>query len=228
MSNQFDKLGGDYYNVPGGHVHRYYTEQKVNVLAEYVTKTDNCLDVGCGVGLHARMLSDLTGCRVNGLDSSQGMVDGANESIGESFAVRADATNLPYCDGAFDVSYMVNVTHHLIKPIAVEKAISEMSRVSRKRVFVFEFNPLNPFCKYVLFKICPYDNGDERIPSKREVVADAIKAGLIVREVRHISYMPMFCPKSLMGVVSRVEPVLERLVPWFTVGLVYILDKPGA
>jgi ubiquinone/menaquinone biosynthesis C-methylase UbiE len=226
--SQFDRIGGNYYEVRGGHVHRYYTEQKVKVLKEFVVDRDECLDVGCGVGLHANLLMELTGCRVMGLDYSQTMATSANKNLGQGFAVTASATDIPFKDGAFDVSYTINVTHHLINPEAVEKALVEMARVSRSKVFVFEFNPLNPFCKYILFHICPYDTGVERIPSRKEMVAVAKKAGLTIREIRHMSYMPILCPRFLIQPISKIEPVLEKLFPWFTVGIVYILEKQAS
>jgi ubiquinone/menaquinone biosynthesis C-methylase UbiE len=223
--NQFDELGEGYYDIRGGHVHRYYTDQKVKVLKSYVSSGDSCLDVGCGVGLHSKLLKDEAGCVVHGIDVSQSMVDSANKNLGEGFAIRASAIEIPYRDNSVDVSYTVNVTHHLIRPEAVEKAIAEMARVSRKKVLIFEFNPLNPFCRYLLFKVCPYDNGDERIPSRKEMVEAARMAGLKTNKIRHMSFMPLLCPRFLMGPISRIEPLMEKTIPWMSVGMVYILDK---
>ncbi|MCK4499993.1 class I SAM-dependent methyltransferase [Candidatus Babeliales bacterium] len=222
---QFDRLGEDYYNIKGGHVHLYYTEQKVKLLEKFVKPGYSVLDVGCGVGVHARLLKENTNCNIYGIDYSKEMVRSANKNLGGSFMIKGDATKIPFKDSSFDVVYTVNLLHHLIKHKAIEHAIVEMARVSKKYIIIFEFNSKNPFCKYILFKVCPYDTGDERIPSKKEITQIAYEDGLVVKEVIHKSFMPMFCPKSLMPFFSRGERILERVIPWVSVGMVYIIQK---
>lgn len=222
---QFDELGDDYYSIKGGHVHLYYTKQKVEILNNYAGSDSKCLDVGCGVGLHSKMLREKKGCRVHGIDLSRSMVASANKNLAGSFAVLGSATQIPYRDSSFDVVYTVNVLHHLIDHGVISGAIEEMARVSKRYVVIFEFNSKNPFCRYVLFKVCPYDSGNERIPSKGEVIGIAREKGLTVKEVKYKSFMPMFCPKPLMPFFSWLEGVLEHIIPWMSVGMVYVLEK---
>jgi len=222
---QFDELGEDYYNIKGGHVHLYYTEQKVEILKNYVGIDSRCLDVGCGVGLHSKMLQEKKNCYVYGIDISESMVKSANKNLGGGFIALGSVTNIPYRDSTFDVVYTVNVLHHLIDHNIIARAIEEMARVSKKYVIIFEFNSKNPFCRYILFKICPYDTGNERIPSKGEIVKIAKERGLSIKEIKYKSFMPMFCPKMLMPVFSRLEDILENIIPWMSVGMVYILEK---
>jgi ubiquinone/menaquinone biosynthesis C-methylase UbiE len=222
---QFDEIGDDYYNIKGGHVHLYYTEQKVEILKNYVDVDSKCLDVGCGVGLHSKMLREEKSCCVYGIDLSQNMVKSANKNIEGPFAVLGSATKIPYRDSSFDVVYTVNVLHHLIDHAIIASAIEEMARVSKRYVVIFEFNSKNPFCRYILFKFCPYDSGNERIPSKGEVINIAKKNGLSIKEVKYKSFMPMFCPRIFMPFFSRLEGILEYIIPWMSVGIIYVLEK---
>jgi ubiquinone/menaquinone biosynthesis C-methylase UbiE len=222
---QFDDLGDDYYSIKGGHVHLYYTEQKVNILKDYTDKDSRCLDVGCGVGLHSKMLREKKNCRVYGMDLSKSMVKSASKNLDGSFVLLGSATKIPYRDSSFDVVYTVNVLHHLIDHVTISKAIEEMVRVSKRYIIIFEFNSKNPFCRYLLFKICPYDSGNERIPSRGEVINIANENGLCIKEVMYKSFMPMFCPAPLMPFFTKLEVVLEKVIPWMSVGMVYILEK---
>ncbi len=229
MSNeQFDALGEGYYGIKGGHVHLYYTRQKVDVLKKIVQDGSLCLDVGCGTGLHAKLLKENKRCDVYGMDLSNSMARSANKSIGVPFALRGSAVGIPYKDNTIDVVYTINVLHHLVDRDVIERAISEMARVSKRYVVIFEFNSKNPFCKYLLFKVCPYDSGKERIPPKGEVIRAAIDSGLTVQESRYMSFMPMMCPKVLMPYFTKLETILEKIVPWMSVGMVYVLEKEYA
>ncbi len=116
----------------------------------------------------------------------------------------------------FDVVYTVNVLHHLIEHNTIAKAITEMARVSKKYVIIFEFNSKNPFCRYISFKVCPYDSGNERIPSKREIIDIANEINISVKEVRYKSFMPILCLKALMMFFIKLEALLEKIIPWMS------------
>ena len=224
IENQFDKLGDDYFNIKGGHVHIHYAKRKAETIKRYLAPDFSVLDVGCGVGEHSRLLKN--DCkRIYGIDLSLEMVKSANNNLGGTFAMRGDATKLPFRDSSFDVIYTSNTLHHIKELDRIRDAISEMARVTKKYIVIFEFNSKNPFCKYLLFKLCPYDTGDERIPSKKEVIKIAKESGLCVVEIIQQSFMPMYCPKCLMPLFSRIEIILERIIPQISVGMVYILEK---
>ena len=223
---QFDRLGENYYNIKGGHVHLYYTKQKVAILKKIIKPDFSVLDVGCGVGQHAKLLIEGESCKqIYGMDYSRQMVKSANKNMGRQFALRADALAIPFKDSSFDVVYTSNLLHHLIEREKVKSAVQQMARVSKKYLIIFEFNSQNPFCKYFLFKICPYDTGNERIPTKKEIIQIAKDTRLVIHKIIHKSFMPMFTPKSLMPLFSKIERILEKVIPWISVGMVYVLEK---
>jgi SAM-dependent methyltransferase len=77
------------------------------------------LDIGCGIGGPARYLAATFGCRVTGIDLVPDFIDAARlltEKMGLQDQVDfecADATKLPFGDGAFDVVWSQNVTMNI-------------------------------------------------------------------------------------------------------------------
>lgn len=221
--NQFDELGENYFNVPGGHVYLYYAKRKVKLLSGLINTNSAVLDVGCGAGEHAKLLEKF--CKaVSGVDASQNMIKAAKNNFGNGFAIRADAAHLPFKNSSFDLVYTSSLLHHIKDPLLVDKTISEMARVSKKNICVIEFNTFNPFVRYLLFKLCPYDAGDERIPSKKEVIKSLRGKNLKTIDVRHIFFMPMHIPKFLLPFFSKIETFFEKIIPFFSVEILYIFE----
>ena len=77
------------------------------------------LDIGCGIGGPARYLATAFGCKVTGIDLTADFIDAARlltEKMGLQRIVDfhcADATALPFGDGAFDVVWSQNVTMNI-------------------------------------------------------------------------------------------------------------------
>lgn len=94
------------------------------------------LDVGCGPGLFTYHLA-ARARRVVGTDVSPVMLARA-----QGFeTVQANAEDLPFPDGSFDIAFEANLLHHVPRPAAV---ISEMARIAREAVVVIEPNRNNP------------------------------------------------------------------------------------
>lgn len=104
-----------------------------------ISGDDEVMEAGCGVGQTAVFLAKRHGCRVVGVDTSQGMVDRAGErarrvGVEELVEFRvANIVDLPFEDDRFDV-----VFGELITPFASDhaKAISEYARVVKSGGFV--------------------------------------------------------------------------------------------
>ena len=97
------------------------------------------LDVGCGVGATACYLAQQHGCRVVGVDLRPIMVDRSNERAkregvedGVEFRV-ADAQNLPFDDGLFDVVLCESVATFVRDR---QRVASECARVTRPGGYV--------------------------------------------------------------------------------------------
>ncbi len=112
--------------------YRYRTEphlQQVTHFAEYAQKT--VLEIGCGLGLDLAQYAR-HGARVVGLELSEASVQLARQCFAAyalpGVFVVADAENLPFAAGAFDLVYAHGVLHHTPN---TEKAIAEIYRLLR-------------------------------------------------------------------------------------------------
>lgn len=93
------------------------------------------LDVGCAKGF---MLHDLQllvpGIEVAGVDVSEYAIDNAIAEVRDRLRV-ADARELPFADGAFDVVVSINTVHNLEREDCA-RALQEIERVGRGKAFV--------------------------------------------------------------------------------------------
>lgn len=84
-----------------------------------IDATQQVLDVGCGIGGPARCLADAFGCRVTGVDLTAEycrVATALTERCGLAARVRfeqADALNLPYADGSFDVVWTAHMAMNI-------------------------------------------------------------------------------------------------------------------
>lgn len=97
------------------------------------------LDVGCGVGVTPCFLARRYGCRVAGVDIRPAMVERSKErarreGVADRVEFRvADAQNLPFEDGLFDVVTTESVTAF---PPDKQRAVNEYVRVTRPGGYV--------------------------------------------------------------------------------------------
>jgi ubiquinone/menaquinone biosynthesis C-methylase UbiE len=86
------------------------------------------LDVGCGTGAQLTAYVE-AGCIVSGVDTSPAMLAKAQDRFGSDADLRlADATELPYNDGEFDLVLASMFLHELDAPIR-SAVLSELDRV---------------------------------------------------------------------------------------------------
>ncbi len=71
------------------------------------------LDVGCGTGNYAAELSVRCGCRVSGIDPSEGMLAIARGAAPWEAIQLGNAESLPFPDAAFDLVISTDVIHHV-------------------------------------------------------------------------------------------------------------------
>jgi len=107
------------------------TEELVELC--HIDKGKHVLEVGCGTGMTACYLAKRHGCRVVGIDISEGMIDwskrrakraGVEDKV--EFRV-ADARTLPFEDTLFDAVICESVTAFVDK----QRAISKYVRVTK-------------------------------------------------------------------------------------------------
>lgn len=98
-----------------------------DVLRDVVTDRDRCLDVGCGDGRTYGWWLNTRAAEYVGVDISTNAVQRARD-MGLDARVIADAAELPFRDGDFDVAICIEVFEHLFAPHA---AAAEIRRVLR-------------------------------------------------------------------------------------------------
>ena len=103
------------------------------------------LDVGCGTGIHLEMYQRY-GCNLYGIDTSLSMLEQARTRLGERAELRlADATQLPYESGFFDLVLCMLVLHEMDEQVR-NTVIGELTRVIKPdgRILLIDFHPGKP------------------------------------------------------------------------------------
>jgi SAM-dependent methyltransferase len=131
------------------------------------------LDVGCGPGaLTSELVGRLGANAVAGADPSEPFVQAARERHPGVEVALAGAEDLPFDDGAFDVTIAQLVVHFMSDPVA---GLSEMRRVTRDGGIVAACvwdhaggnAPLSPFWRAVA-EIDPNASDESGLPGARE------------------------------------------------------------
>ena len=127
----------------------FYNKQKTRyreVLNGVAAQLDlasykNILDVGCGTGALCSILNE-RGLTVTGVDPAENMLAVARrqpENANILFLQANALERLPFADQAFDLSVASYVAHGLQKSERI-KLYSEMRRVTRNRVIIYDYN----------------------------------------------------------------------------------------
>ena len=111
----------------------------------HISKGKYVLDVGCGAGVTPVFIAKRYGCKVIGIDISEGMVEKSKERAKRErvtdrvkFRV-ADAQDLPFDDNIFDAVITESVTAF---PEDKQKAVNEYVRVTKPGGYI-GLNELN-------------------------------------------------------------------------------------
>ncbi len=111
---------------------RHYTRRLALLDRLKSLQFESALDVGCAEGFFMQAIHDARGTEMWGVDLSDRAVAVAASRYGFPVAA-AQATALPFADGAFDLVYSTEVIEHVLDPAAM---VAEMRRVSRAHVLV--------------------------------------------------------------------------------------------
>jgi SAM-dependent methyltransferase len=127
-------LGGVFFDVSAGAYARFmgrYSEPLAGPFADLagIRRGQRALDVGCGPGaLTAELVRRLGGDAVCAVDPSEPFTAAVGERCPGVEVRLAAAEQLPFGDGAFDVSLAQLVVHFMASPVA---GLAEMGRVTR-------------------------------------------------------------------------------------------------
>jgi SAM-dependent methyltransferase len=126
--------------TPPGYLHGYSADERARLgtqartLARWVHRDlpladrRRLLEVGCGTGAQLELLLEaFPHLRVTGVDRAADQLAGAAPALARRAAlVHADATALPFDDGAFDAAFLCWILEHVADPLAV---LRELHRV---------------------------------------------------------------------------------------------------
>jgi SAM-dependent methyltransferase len=118
---------------------RAYYDYLYRVIASFLNRPGEILEIGCGAGVSKLFLPDFTIVRTDFLNWPKGDVLGS-----------VDAQNLPFQDGTFASIFGVDMLHHVPEPF---KVVTESLRVVQQNgvaIFVEPF--ISPF-SYLFYKI---------------------------------------------------------------------------
>jgi ubiquinone/menaquinone biosynthesis C-methylase UbiE len=194
---------------PGNLVIRNELVDNIWTSASEQLRDGEVLDIGCGTGWLLALLADSgieTG-RLHGVDLLERRVARTRSTLPDVDVRRADALRLPFCDGTFDVVFLINLLSSLPDRPSVHKALVEARRVVSPRgiLLIYESrfpNPLNPATRLVkkqdLNAALGHDWGESRL-----TVFPAF-----ARRLGRLTAL-------LYPLAAKVRPVLtHRLVVW--------------
>ena len=131
----YDQFAARYEKGRDRGYHKLLDDLETDLILGHA-KGKDVLEVGCGTGLILRRI-DPVARKAVGIDMSPGMLELARQ---RSLRVEvASATDLPFDDGSFDLTYSFKVLAHVEQ---IDTALSEMARVTRPggRLFLEFYN----------------------------------------------------------------------------------------
>jgi SAM-dependent methyltransferase len=131
--------------------------------------------------------------------------------------LKGSALALPFEDNSFDVSYIINVLHHLSSREEQLCVLKEIARVVKPGglFFVHEMNADNAVFRFYMNVIFPLtnridlDRPDLWVPGEwlRKVQICSVQ----LQEMLCFTLIPNFLPKSWFPRAAKIEAMLERL-----------------
>lgn len=109
----------------------YFDLNHINSFASLLKPGAKVLDVGCGPGRDADLLTK-AGLKVTGIDLSAGLISVAKDDFPNIDFIEGDMLNLPFGNYTFDGVWSNASVLHFETAEEVKKALSEMSRVLKK------------------------------------------------------------------------------------------------
>ncbi len=188
----------------------FFIELKANLLIKLAEKSFGnlnnvkALDIGSGVGLVDKYLQPKIK-NLYGIDVEAGVIEKAKTNNPTVNYQIYDGTNIPFKDNMFDLTFAINVVHH-VPPGMWENFTKEMHRVLKPGgiAAVFEHNPVNPLTRKVV-RECEFDR--DAVLLKHGKIKTLFKSANL--EMFDDGYIVFFPFKS--GIFRSIETLLGWL-----------------
>jgi SAM-dependent methyltransferase len=118
-----------------------------------IKESDSILDVGCGHGLSLEAFN--TTNRIVGID-----LNPTHHSAPNFTFCHADAAELPFADGAFDVAVSISCFEHIVPMAKLDACIREIDRVASRALVAVPCvtTLLEPHFQTFLWQLRPYEH----------------------------------------------------------------------
>jgi len=160
------------------------------------------LDVGCGSGALARLLSD-RGARVVGVDPNAEVLALARKAVPTGTFHQAGAEALPFADGSFDGAIFLNSLHHVPKR-AMRRALEEAARVVEPARPIVVVEPLAEGSFFSALR--PVEDETDVRTATQETLHLALQGGAF-EQLRRVDYNRLEHFEGLDQFLSRVVAV---------------------
>src|SRR3990167_1049333 len=109
-----------------------------------LTKMNSILDIGCGIGLWLRLLSEIRGSAkgLTGIDLSESRIQQAQRINGSIQWIKGDMCNLPFDSESFDFTLSFVSFMFLKETKELQEGIREAARVTKKNGFFLFYDIL--------------------------------------------------------------------------------------
>lgn len=191
----------------------FFLEIKVHLLMELVEKfigrldSIDALDIGCGIGLVDKLIAGRLKS-LTGVDIEEGVVQKAKINNPGIIYKTYDGSRLPFDDNIFDITFAINVMHH-VHPGRWSNFTREMMRVLKPggSAFVFEHNPVNPLTRRAV-RDCEFDRDAVLLHNKK--IRELFKeSGLKIIDNSYIIFFPF---------KSGLFRIIEKTIKWLPLG----------
>lgn len=119
--------------------YRYKRSRFIEMLEGINFENKKVLEVGCGPGGNLEIILKHNPRELHGVDISQNMIDIASEILKNTVILKKiNGTELPYEDQYFDIVFTATVLQHNTDDKMMRQILSEICRVSKNQVFLFE------------------------------------------------------------------------------------------
>jgi SAM-dependent methyltransferase len=126
----------------GDHFHNESLATSPSALKEIIPKGSRVIDIGCGSGRWARVISEL-GCEVVGVDHSASNLELARSKGGNIKYIQFDATQEFGKLGIFDFGVLIHVLEHIENPTDLMRSLRNSCKKLVIEVPDFESDSLN-------------------------------------------------------------------------------------